>query len=101
MSASERARKLAERREKRLFEDAMSGLAHLLESPQGRAFIWWFYSDNAEAEGEDGKGRRVVARNLMQAARIANWDGLQIMREEHEKPRGIVAPQGEPEGEDE
>lgn len=91
MSAKDRARQRAEQRERKLISSAMEGLRQCLDSPDGRAFLWWFYADNADVEGEGSKGRRLVARDLLNSARIANFEGLQLMREEWEKPR----PRGE------
>lgn len=87
MSASERRAKEAQREDRRFVQDAMNGLRQALATQQGRAFVWWLYSENAEAEGKGGKGRRVVAREVLRAARIADFEGLQAMRQEHEQPK--------------
>jgi len=87
MSAKDRAERAAQAREKRFVTSAMEGLRQALNSPDGRAFIWWLYSENAEAEGDKAsRGQRVVAREVLRAARLADFEALQIMREEWEKP---------------
>lgn len=87
MSASDRAAKKAMKDDARFTRSAMEGLRQTLHSPDGRAFLWRFYTDNVDAEGEGSKGRRAFARELMRAARIADFDMLQIMREEWERPK--------------
>lgn len=88
MSASQRAERASQAREKRFVAAAMEGLRQALSTPDGRAFIWWLYSENADAEGDKtSRGRRVVSKEVLRAARIADFEGLQIMREEWEKPR--------------
>ena len=98
MSARDRAARDAKQRDEQFTLAAKLGLKEALNDPNGRAFIWMFYAGNAEAEGPGSKGRRAAARELMIAARIANWPGVQIMREEHEAPR---AGRQEEAGEDE
>lgn len=101
MSAKDRARQRAEQRERKLVASAIEGIRQCLDSPDGRAFLWWFYADNADAEGQGSKGRRMVAREILKAARVANFEGLQIMREEWEKPRMRAPDEPEPEAESE
>lgn len=99
MSAKDRAEKAARQREQAFVAGAMEGLRQALNSPDGRAFVWWLYSENAEAEGDDSAhGRRSVAREVVKAARLADFDALQIMREEWEKP--VLGTRAEAEGED-
>lgn len=102
MSAKDRAQKAAEQRDKRFVTAAMEGLRQALNSPDGRAFVWWLYSENIDAEGDKtSRGRRVVAREVRRAALIADFEALQIMREEWEKPKlGTRAETEEPEGEE-
>lgn len=87
MSAKDRAQKRAEADERRFVQSAMNGVRQALNSPDGRAFLWFFYGDNIDAEGPGGKGRRAVAREIMKACRAADFEMLQIMREEWEKPK--------------
>lgn len=86
MSAKDRAQKRLEQADRKFVRSAMMGLTDALDSPNGRAYFWYFYAENANAEGDDGAGRRAVAREMLEAATIANWDGVQAMREENEKP---------------
>lgn len=88
MSAKDRAERSAKTHEQRFISAAMEGLRQCLNSPDGRAFLWWLYSENADADGDKtSRGRRVVAREVLRAARLADFEALQIMREEWEKPR--------------
>lgn len=95
MSAKDRAVRSAQQRDTRFATASMEGLRQTLASPDGRAFIWWFYAGNSEAEGEGGKGRRALARELMRAARIADFDMVQAMREEWERPQAKMEPMQE------
>lgn len=100
MSAKDRAQREAERREKQFARASMEGLRQCLNSPDGRAFIWALYSDNADSEGEaDGVGRRAVARDILKMSRYADFPALQIMREEWEQPRAGAQAEDEPEDE--
>lgn len=99
MSAKERAQRAAEQQDRRFVTAAMEGLRQALASPDGRAFVWWLYAENADAEGPGSKGRRIVSREVLRAARIADFENLQIMREEYEKPR--LGARAEAEEEDE
>lgn len=87
------------RAERRFVTKAMNGLNQALNTEEGRAFIWWLYSENVDAEGKGGKGQRGVARELLKAARVANFAGLQQMRVEFERPK--LGTRAEAQGEEE
>lgn len=101
MSARDRAEKNAKQRDQRFWAAAKEGMRQAMESPDGRAMVWAIYSENADAEGKGSKGRRIIARDLLRAASLANWLGVQIMREEWEQPRLGVAQEADPEEGDE
>jgi len=102
MSAKDRAQKAAAARAARFDAAAMEGLRQTLNNADGRAFLWEFYARNAEAEFEPGaRGRRGVALDLMRAMRIADFEGVQIMREEWEKPKQGTQAEADDEGEGE
>ena len=100
MSARDRAERLSRERERRFVNAAMEGMRQSLNSPDGRAFIWWLYSENVNAEGEGTLGQRIVAREVLKAALTMDFPAVQIMREEWEQPRLVSAEAGEEEGEE-
>lgn len=110
MSASERA-------EKRLRAQADLRQATIdrwmqttLADPDGRAFLWWLYSEVAafesfswaaqsHADMSFHEGRRHVAGRVCDLAQRANYEGWLLMLREHGAP--ARAPQRPPEEEDE
>ena len=99
MSAREKAEKAAASRQQRTNERAVNGMRNLLADPDGRALLWSIYSGNADAEGPGSRGRRTLARDIIRAAKVANWEGVQAMREEFEKP-GLRVSEDEQDGEE-
>lgn len=95
MSAKDRAERAMREREKRQKRMAEAGLREMMENPNIRATIAVWMLPALEAEGHDGAGRRALARDLMRALKIAAWDGLQIMREEWERPMQAARAEGE------
>lgn len=86
-----------EERDKRLARMMAEGSREILDSPNGRALMWSILELCLEAEGDEGLGRRAVARDLLRTFRLASWEGLQIMREEWERrsPPRVTAAQPE------
>lgn len=102
MSASERRANAARQYGQRLIASAMDGLKEALDTPNGRALVWYYYAENVDAEGAGSRGRRAIARDLMRAASLANWAGVQQMREDHERARAWAkADAGRAEAQDE
>ena len=88
MSAADRAARAHENEERRLVAAVEEGMRQTLQSADGRAFLWWFYARTAGVEDADADpGRRFVGIELAKAAKQADWEGWQLMREENEKPK--------------
>lgn len=86
MSAKDRAERAMRERDSRQSRMADAGLREMMGNPNIRATIAMWLLPALEAEGNDGAGRRALARDLMRGLKVSAWDGLQIMREEWERP---------------
>jgi hypothetical protein len=93
MSAKDRAERTAKEHQDRFDRMTLEGAREVMGSPNGRAFVWSILALGLEAEGEEGAGRRALARDIQRSLRLADFDGLQIMREEWERPLFNKAPQ--------
>lgn len=100
MSATDRARKASEALEKRRSIAMEEGMRRTLQDPDGRALIMWLVDTSLRAEGEGSAQLRAFGRDIMLSAQLASWEGVQIMREEWEKPRGTRAEAEDEEGEE-
>ena len=99
MSAKDRlAREYAQKEERRTRLMA-EGMRLVLNSPDGRALMSWIIHTALEAEGQGSRQLRLFGRDMLGAARRANWEGVQIMRDEWEKPGAM--PEQEEEDQDE
>jgi hypothetical protein len=87
MSAKDRAEKAMKATDARRQAAESEGMRQALDSPDGRALISWMTREALAAEGPGSRMLRAFGRDIMLAATLANWDGVQIMREEWEKPR--------------
>lgn len=99
MSAKDRYMRESRAREARVTADIRDGMARMLDDPSMRAAVHEWLT-LCEAEGPGTKALRKFGRELTRAFEIANWNGVQIMREEYRKPRSGVAPEPEQEGEE-
>jgi len=86
VSAKDRAERAAKQRQERFDRMALEGARENMVSPNGRAFMWSILSLCLDAEGDEGAGRRAMARDIQRALRLADFDGLQTMRDEWERP---------------
>lgn len=101
MSAKDRALKRARADDARRIAAEAEGMRQALESSDGRALIAFITSTALEAEGKGSKQLRQFGRDILKAAQFANWDGVQIMREEWEKPKAGARAEAEEEEGDE
>lgn len=99
MSSKERYERLARQREDQTIRAQKEGMRQALESTDGRALLYWIISTSMEAEGKGAKQLRLFGRDILRAAMLSNWEGVQMMRQEYEQP-GLRAPE-EPEPEEE
>ena len=86
MSAKDRLEQASKARDEQQNRMGIDGAKELMASPNGRALMAIWLLPNLEAEGEQGAGRRAMARDLYTALKVAAFDGVQIMREEWERP---------------
>ena len=100
MSAKDRALKRARADDARARAAEKEGMRQALDSPDGRALVSWITTAAMEAEGPGSKQLRQFGRDILQAAQVANWDGVQIMREEWERPKVGTRAEAEEEGEE-
>lgn len=101
MSAKDRAERAhnADNRRRRAAE--AEGIRQALGTPDGRALISWLIRTGLEAEGKGSKQLRQFGRDILRTAALADFEALQIMREEWEKPKlWTRAEAEEPEGEE-
>lgn len=103
MSNKERLQKDQERRDRLLLQDVGNGMRQMLDSREGRALFWNLYHENIAfaPTHEEGPGRIAAARDMMRIAVHADFDGVQRMREEHERPGMRAEDLGEDETPDE
>ena len=100
MSSKERAMRQAAAIDRQRIAAEKEGMRQALESPDGRALISFITRAALEAEGPGSSQLRQFGRDILKAAQIANWDGVQIMREEYEKPGMRAEAEEEPEDEE-
>lgn len=101
MSAKDRALRAARAEDSRRIAAEKEGMRQALDSPDGRALISFITRQALEAEGKGAKQLRQFGRDILQAAQFSNWDGVQIMREEWEKPKAGTRAEAEEEGDEE
>lgn len=87
MSAKERKEREATADEQRRQRAERNGMAQLLNDSNGRALVSWLTRTAMEAEGPGSKQLRAFGRDILRAAQLANWQGVQLMRDEWERPR--------------
>jgi len=101
MSAKDRALRQARADDARRIAAEKEGMRQALSTPDGRALIAFITRNALDAEGPGSKQLRQFGRDILQAAQFANWDGVQIMREEWEKPKQGTRAEAEEDGEEE
>lgn len=99
MSAKDRLERDYRQKEERGARLMREGMRQCLESPDGRALLSWIIHTALESEGKGSTQLRMFGRDILGAARHANWEGVQIMRNEWEKP-GAIPKQDEEEPEE-
>lgn len=98
MSATERAMKAQDRAD-RLFAQAVdNGFRLALSDPDGRAMLWALYAKECQTEGMADHQRRAVGLAIASLAKDADWNGWQLMREEHDKPKQGTHAEADDEG---
>lgn len=100
MSATERARKLAEGHDKRRIAAEKEGMRRVLADSDGRALLFWILDTATKAEGDGSSQLRSLGWDILNVALMASREGVQAMREEWEKPRGTRAEAEDEEGEE-
>lgn len=88
MSARDRQQKDARKKRAEL-----EGMRQVLNSPDGRALMSWIILETIGAEGKGSKQLRAFGRDMLKAAQVANWEGLQEMRQEWERPSAAPEPE--------
>ena len=86
MSGKDRLEQASRARDEQQSRMSIEGAKELMASPNGRALMALWLLPNLDAEGEDGQGRRAMARDLYTALKLAAFEGVQLMRDEWERP---------------